>query len=348
MNLQQLMTIMEEPALLIQNGRVAAANDRASRLFGMEELEGQKASEVLNAEIAQYACKSYLADTQIGGQNYVIHVNRVEEGKLLLFHRQDGEQTLLSDAFLYSLRGGLMNLGMAADLLRPILEEHQELGLADKMALLTSSHFKLIRMAENAAFVKGMLDKTAAASLVMQDLSLLVHSILDSVEEVLPEPKIERSIGKEIYAAVDPRLLKMLLFNLLSNAVVHAQTPTIRVRLEATQESVILGVTDDGKGIAAQTLADVFDRYRSAYSLVDINDGAGLGLAAARGVTRLHGGTLLLTSTEGVGTAVRASFNRRGVAARLSAGTELCTMRDLQIGLAGCLPVKYYDQEYLD
>ena len=76
--------------------------------------------------------------------------------------------------------------------------------------------------------------------------------------------------------------------------------------------------------------------------------GAGLGLSAARGIAQLHGGTLLLESRPDQGTLVQVSFSRRSVATRMQMDSDLCSMRDLLLGLADCLPLSCFEGKYLD
>ena len=347
MSLREIIMMMAEPALLVQKGEIRAANESALRLFG-GEITGKKAQELLDAETLRYSSRSYLAGTTIAGEEYVLRVRRVEEGRLVLLQRQVPELSLLSDAFLYSLRSGLMNFGIAADRMRTVLEQNRELGLTGNMALLTANYYKLMRMTENAALVKNALEKKAVVVPKNLDLSLLTHSVLDAVEEAFPESVLVRSVDSGVHTAVDARLFKLLLLNLLSNCLLHAGADTIRVSLTELPDCVLLGVTDDGKGIPEGKLAGAFERYRGGFSLGEMISGAGLGLAAARSVTALHDGTLLLASAEGEGTAVRASLSKRARACHLGSGEELCSMRDIQVGLADCLPARYYEQEYLD
>ena len=70
-------------------------------------------------------------------------------------------------------------------------------------------------------------------------------------------------------------------------------------------DSVIISVLDKGKGIAAEQLPRVFDRYWQS-SRTD-RQGAGLGLAIAKGIVEAHGGRIWIESTPGEGTT--ASFS---------------------------------------
>ena len=92
----------------------------------------------------------------------------------------------------------------------------------------------------------------------------------------------------------------------------------------------------------------MFERYRFDFGLSQMGRGAGLGLSAARAVAQLHGGTLLLESREDQGTLVQASLSRGGTATRVQMDSDLCSMRDLLLGLADCLPLRCFEGKYLD
>jgi signal transduction histidine kinase/ActR/RegA family two-component response regulator len=92
----------------------------------------------------------------------------------------------------------------------------------------------------------------------------------------------------------DPDRLQQVLWNLLSNAVKF--TPSggqIDIALDRAGRSVRVMVLDSGKGIAADFLPYVFERFRQAdSSTTRRHGGLGLGLAIVRHVIELHGGTV--------------------------------------------------------
>jgi len=108
----------------------------------------------------------------------------------------------------------------------------------------------------------------------------------------------------------DADRLAQVLRNLLSNALRH--TPAgglITVRVEAQSGQVRLQVTDSGTGIAASDLPHVFDRfYRGDKSRSRRGGGAGLGLAIARQLITVHGGTIEVASASGQGTTFTLSL----------------------------------------
>jgi signal transduction histidine kinase len=96
----------------------------------------------------------------------------------------------------------------------------------------------------------------------------------------------------------DPVRLQQVVWNLLSNAVKF--TPSagrIEVRLSMDATHVQLKVTDTGRGISAEFLPEVFDRFRRADgSSTAVGGGLGLGLAIARQLVEMHGGSLAAAS----------------------------------------------------
>ncbi len=335
-----------EPALLVHQGTIRFLNPGARRILG--ECTGERAETRLGLDLSLTPARSYLADTRIDGQNYILRVNRVNEGRLVFLSRQTEAPLLLNEAFLYSLRSNLMTLGLAADKLRPVAEAHNSREMLADMTALTVAYYKLMRISANASLVRDMFEHRAVLAPAELDMSLLCHAILDAVEDCFPELSFAREIPGGIRLNADARLIRQLLFNLLSNSLTHADASIIRLRLSETEDSVILALGDNGRGIPADELATIFERYRFPFAPSELSAGVGLGLTAARAVTQLHGGALLLESRPDQGTQIRASFSKRTAAEKLGQNDTLCTMRELLLGLAGCLPLRYFEERYLD
>lgn len=345
-HITQILTLFGEAALFIEGGKIAYANSGAERLLG--PCVGRQAAPLLGTECTGSHARSFVVCTRLEGVPYLLRVNRLEEGRLVFLHRQEEAPILLNDPFLYNLRSSLMTLGLAADKLRPAAEELRLQGMEEDLTALSSSIFKLMRLSDNTSLVRDLLTRRAAASLEELDLALLCHSILDAVEEYFPDVSFRREIPERLLVCVDPKLIRQLIFNLLSNALIHAGPTLVQLKLRETRSWVLLSVSDNGCGIPAEALGTVFDRYRGDFTLSQMNLGAGLGLSAVRGIALLHGGTLLLESREDQGTTVQASFSRKKPSAQLQMNNELCSMRDLLLGLANCLPLSCFESKYLD
>jgi signal transduction histidine kinase/ActR/RegA family two-component response regulator len=102
----------------------------------------------------------------------------------------------------------------------------------------------------------------------------------------------------------DPGRLQQVVANLVSNAVKF--TPAdgrVEVRLEKTEQAARIRVSDTGNGISPEFLPFIFDRFRQAdTSSTRRQKGLGLGLAIARHIVELHGGSIEAASAgEGQG-----------------------------------------------
>jgi signal transduction histidine kinase/ActR/RegA family two-component response regulator len=109
----------------------------------------------------------------------------------------------------------------------------------------------------------------------------------------------------------DAARLQQIAWNLLLNAVKFTpEGGAVRVRLGRAGSHLKLSVSDTGKGIAAEFLPYVFERFRQADSTTTRNfGGLGLGLAIVRHLVELHGGTVHVESAgEGKGATFSVTF----------------------------------------
>ncbi|HVK65303.1 MAG TPA: GAF domain-containing protein [Polyangium sp.] len=92
----------------------------------------------------------------------------------------------------------------------------------------------------------------------------------------------------------DPSRLQQVVWNLLSNALKF--TPKggrIDVRLARTGDEAVLVVSDSGRGIRAELLPHIFERFRQGDgTLTRASGGLGLGLSIVRHLVEAHGGTV--------------------------------------------------------
>ena len=100
----------------------------------------------------------------------------------------------------------------------------------------------------------------------------------------------------------DPNRLRQVIWNLLSNAIKFTQRGgSVSIDLNCVETTARLTVRDTGEGISAEFLPYVFDRFRQAEGSISRKQGGlGLGLAVARHLVELHGGTISAES-EGLG-----------------------------------------------
>lgn len=134
------------------------------------------------------------------------------------------------------------------------------------------------------------------------DLAALTKEV---VGQYVPEAaKVGSTItvvaDKPVWGEFDPTRILQVISNLVSNAVKYGDGKAIRVEVSQGHNRAILKVSDQGKGIAPEAQARIFDYFERAHADKGI-PGLGLGLYIARQIVEAHKGTLSVQSAEGKG-----------------------------------------------
>lgn len=162
-------------------------------------------------------------------------------------------------------------------------------------------------------------DELARMNRIVEDLLLLARSdqpnFLSPGEVELADLTVQvvaksRALGDrrwgvddiaERIVLADGQRLTQALMQLTSNAVAHtADGDSIGVGTAVNDSRVLLWVRDTGRGIPADDLDELFERF-SRGSRAGRGTGAGLGLAIVRSIAHAHGGTVRVASEEGKG-----------------------------------------------
>ncbi|MDQ2100065.1 MAG: CheR family methyltransferase [Tychonema bourrellyi B0820] len=140
------------------------------------------------------------------------------------------------------------------------------------------------------------------------DLAVVVQSAIEGVQ-LSADAKNIQMVAQLSSATVlgDANRLQQVLWNLLSNSIKF--TPSggrVEIVLEAIDSHAQIRVSDTGKGILAEFLPYIFDRFHQGdSSTTKANQGLGLGLSIVRHLVELHGGTVQAQSPgEGQGTTI--------------------------------------------
>ena len=136
----------------------------------------------------------------------------------------------------------------------------------------------------------------------------LADWVPDHLERWSLHPRVadlKAEIANEVPLCVrsHPGLLAQIVDNLLENACKYSEPATpIIVRVWRVGEEIALGVQDEGCGIAAEDLDQVFEPFfRTEVVRRQGHPGVGLGLAVARRIAATAGGTLVVESHTGTG-----------------------------------------------
>ena len=145
------------------------------------------------------------------------------------------------------------------------------------------------------------------------DLWPLIESLMEEIQPLADSQKtrLTNQVPDDLVVFADASLLKRVFQNLLSNAIRY--TPGGEIRVGAADESpqaiapsqIDCWVTDNGAGIPAAMLGNVFDKGTSDPANAE---GSGLGLTIVQTFVEAHGGTVNVESKEGEGSTFRLSL----------------------------------------
>ncbi len=136
------------------------------------------------------------------------------------------------------------------------------------------------------------------------DLSALARGVVADLQQQAPARVVAVEIADGLEAEGDPRLLRVLLENLLGNAWKftgkHAQ-PTIAFRslMDDSNQQVFL-IRDDGSGFDMQYAGKLFGAFQRLHALADF-PGTGIGLATVQRIVHRHGGRVWAEGAVGRG-----------------------------------------------
>ncbi|QLE47319.1 response regulator [Nostoc sp. C057] len=173
----------------------------------------------------------------------------------------------------------------------------------------------LVTIERNAKLQSKLIDDILDISRIVQgkirlnlrkvDLVIVIKTAIEAIyptseiKDIQVESNLDSSVGEVIG---DAERLQQVIWNLLSNAVKF--TPSggrVEVCLKQVNSNAQISVSDTGKGISADFLPYIFERFRQADSTTTrVDGGLGLGLAIVRHLVEIHSGTVYAAS-EGEG-----------------------------------------------
>lgn len=220
------------------------------------------------------------------------------ERDIKLEHRLTGDVA-------HELRTPLMAMQATVEAMQdgvlPADDEHLEVVASEvrRLSRLIDAMLKLSRLENGTTEVK--VEKT--------DMVYLVKSLVSAQHQLFHERGlhlrfVDETAHGELYADVDPDLIREAIVNLMSNAMRYTNADGwVKVFLRQDRSDVLVGVQDTGIGIAKEDIPQTFSRFwRSDVSRERVSGGLGVGLAITKEIVDKHNGTILVESELGKGT----------------------------------------------
>ena len=215
---------------------------------------------------------------------------------------------------LTSVQGFAELLMLDRDSLTPKQAETVEI-ILDNCRHLVRLLNDLLDLARSDAGRLGITPQPTEVAPLVDDAVRTMRNQTEGAEQALTQ-QVEPGLPL-IYVEADR--IRQILVNLLTNA--HEYSPkgaSIEVTARVVDAEVEIAVTDNGPGIPESQMEHIFERFvRGDAGLTQRVGGTGLGLAISKSLVELHGGTIAVESTPGVG----STFSLRLPAAGQPSGT---------------------------
>jgi two-component system, OmpR family, sensor histidine kinase KdpD len=213
--------------------------------------------------------------------------------------RSDSIKTAILRAVSHDLRSPLTAIRAALEALE---SSDLTLDAADREGLLGTALAETKRLNR---VVRNLLDlSTLQAGAVRPQPKLrTIEGLLDqALVHIASDRRVDVSLPADLpLVSVDPVQLEHALLNLLENALKFSPTDSrITVDVVGLADEVIVRIADHGPGLPADELDLVFEPFRHA-STVSRRQGAGLGLAIAKGFVEANAGRIWVESNPGEG-----------------------------------------------
>ena len=114
-------------------------------------------------------------------------------------------------------------------------------------------------------------------------------------------------VDEDVVVIADAEQMRRVINNIISNSVKYMDKKNgiINIRIKDVGDFIQVEIEDNGRGIQAKDIANIFDRfYRTDSSRNSSQGGSGIGLSIVKKIIEDHGGRIWATSKEGIGTEI--------------------------------------------
>jgi two-component system, sensor histidine kinase and response regulator len=239
------------------------------------------------------------------------HQQQVEQWQQAF--EQEREQRLLKSKlvamFSHDFRNPLASIMSSNTLLRDYadrMDEERRLTLFNRVE---ASVHQLLQMLDDMLIVAQMETGNLDFNPESLNIETFLQHIVEEFQTIYGETHslvYESQLNDMVMA--DPRLLRQVATNLLTNAIKYSPLGSeVEVLLERQNGQVMLTVRDHGIGVPVADQPHMFMAFQRASNVGEVR-GTGLGLAIVKQAVDLHGGSIHVESEVGSGTTVKVGI----------------------------------------
>lgn len=187
-----------------------------------------------------------------------------------------------------------------------LLMENSESYLEFEREAVTSIHesgMRMFRIVDELLKFANLQSEHREAHQEPLQVPLLISNVFEQLEPIAQSKGISLFIhhdaGLPIIIRGNALMLRELFKHVIQNSIIYGkENGNVTVRIQPSEnETITIAVEDDGIGIPAECIGKVFNSFYQVEDTLRRNyQGLGLGLSISRIITRIHGGSISLSS----------------------------------------------------
>lgn len=262
------------------------------------------------ASAAGHAAAAREANSQARSLNAALDANRRELQKAFgllekeLTVRREAEKKLREtdrkkDEFLamlaHELRNPLAPISMAAQLIKLPSSASRQIEQASQIITRQVAHM--------TSLLDDLLDvsRVTRGKIVLEkepvDVKGVIADAIEQSKSIVQQKQHQLDVhltGETVYVDGDKTRLVQIIANILVNAAKYTPSQgSLDLRVDATEEEVLIRISDNGIGIDTELLPHIFELFTQAPRSSDRSQGGlGIGLALVKSLVDLHGGNI--------------------------------------------------------
>ncbi|GBE94994.1 response regulator [Nostoc cycadae] len=266
----------------------------ARRMGERRELFGQRKDE------SEFPAEASISKLNMGEEVYYTVILRDVTERKQIERMKDEFVSVVSHELRTPLTSIHGSLGMlTSGLLKADSDQGKRL-----LQIAIDSSDRLVRLINDILDIERIESGKVKMAREICNLADLIQSAVNVIQPLANKQGITLAISSlSIMLWADPDRIVQTLTNLLSNAIKFSMKgETVWLEIQQQEHDVLLTVKDTGRGIPADKLESIFERFQQVDSSDSRNhDGTGLGLAICKSIVQQHGGRIWAESTVGEG-----------------------------------------------
>jgi signal transduction histidine kinase len=197
------------------------------------------------------------------------------------------------------LRNPLAPIRNAAELLTRMVPVDSK--LQAPVAILMRQSALLTRLVDDLLDLSRITRGRLELKLIDVDLRAVIAHALETVQPLMDEKRHKvrlSAISQPLLVHADFARLAQCLVNVLTNAAKYTDAEgEIRISMRADGKTGVVDISDNGAGISAELLPNVFDLFvQGGRTLDQSKGGLGIGLSLVKHLVQMHGGRISVQS----------------------------------------------------